>query len=278
MVIFGIDFTSAPGLKKTITCARCELTVIPQPRLLLQDCLMFTSFHEFERFLAHDGPWLAALDFPFGQPLKLLTQLGWPTIWEDYVALVASMGKRAFEETIASYRMSRPPGDKLHLRVTDILAGARSPMMLHCIPVGKMFFTGASRLLHSGASILPCRPTDANRIVVEGYPALVARRWGGTYGYKSDERKKQTIQQMATRQQIVDGIRSLKLAAIYDVSLVMSDDLADMLVQDAMGDQLDAVLCTIQAAWAFLRRDQEYGIPPEHEAEGWIVDPMLIAA
>jgi hypothetical protein len=276
MVIFGIDFTSAPGLSKPITCARCELTIIPQPRLLLQDCLTFTSFHEFERFLAHGGPWLAALDFPFGQPLQLLTRLGWPTAWEDYVALIASMGKNAFEDTIASYRMSRPPGDKLHLRVTDTLAGARSPMMLHRIPVGKMFFAGASRLLHSGVSILPCRPTDANRIVVEGYPALVARRWSEMRSYKSDERKKQTMEQMATRQRIIDGIRSLELVATYGVSLLMSDDLADILLQDAMGDQLDAVLCAIQAAWAFLRRDQKYGIPPEHEAEGWIVDPLLI--
>jgi len=263
-------------VKKPITCAYCELIVSPQPCLHVRECRAFSTFHEFENFLIDGGPWLAAMDFPFGQPLKLLTESGWPLVWEEYVALVAEMGKAAFEEMIATYRMSRPAGDKLHLRVTDRLAGARSPMMLHYTPVGKMFFVGTSRLLSSGVSVLPCRPTNSERIVVEGYPALVARRWSGGRSYKSDERNRQTNEQMEVRQQILDSICSHELTAIYGMSLLIDEALLDVLKRDVMGDQLDAVLCAVQAAWACLQSEKQYGIPSGHEVEGWIVDPLLI--
>src|SRR2546430_14616473 len=73
MKIFGLDFTSAPRSKKPITCAVCEL----QDNLLqVKDCLKINSLPEFETFLRLSGPWLAALDFPFGQPAKLLANLG----------------------------------------------------------------------------------------------------------------------------------------------------------------------------------------------------------
>jgi hypothetical protein len=152
MMIFGLNFTSAPSTRKPITCALCELK---ETLLLIRECVPFPTFEEFEAFLAHDGPWVAALDFPFGLPRKLLVNLNWPETWKEYVQLVASMGKTAFEETVARYRESRPAGDKLHLRVTDRLVLSRSPMMMHRIPVGKMFFQGATRLLRSGVSVLP---------------------------------------------------------------------------------------------------------------------------
>jgi hypothetical protein len=48
-----------------------------------------TDFEQFEAFLAHPGPWTARLDFPFGQPLKLVKNLDWGETWEDYVGRVA---------------------------------------------------------------------------------------------------------------------------------------------------------------------------------------------
>jgi len=63
MKIYGLDFTSAPSRKKTITCAVCELQ---KDLLSVKDCLRLTSFGDFEALLRSDGPWLAALDFPFG--------------------------------------------------------------------------------------------------------------------------------------------------------------------------------------------------------------------
>lgn len=113
---------------------------------------------------------------------------------------------------------------------------------------------------------------------MEGYPALVARRWSGKQSYKSDERAKQTPEQRAIRQHIVDGIRSSILQDIYGIQLSMTDEQLQRLVEEPMGDELDAVLCAIQAAWAYTQRDKNYGIPTTCDvAEGWIVDPLLLS-
>ncbi|HZR42505.1 MAG TPA: DUF429 domain-containing protein [Ktedonobacteraceae bacterium] len=271
--IFGLDFTSAPRPGKPITCARCTLH---NSWLIVEDCLPLTSFQEFESFLQQPGPWIVACDFPFGQPCKLLRGLGWPLTWTDYVHLVASMDKNAFEETLTRYQASRPAGDKQHMRVTDQVARSRSPMMLHRVPVAKMFFAGAPRLLASGVSVLPCRPLPDNRIVVEGYPALVARRWLGKRGYKSDERKKQSADQLAARRTLLETIRSNELDAAYGLKLSIPDEMAEHIVQEPMGDRLDAILCAIQAAWSYTQCQNGYGIPPGHEIEGWIVDSVCM--
>lgn len=274
MNIFGLDFTSAPSSRKPITCAVCELSELV---VHVKGSQAYTSFTQFEQFLQQEGPWLAAFDFPFGQPRKLLENLNWPLTWEGYVQHVAEMDKVAFEETLTHYQASRPAGDKQHTRATDKLAGARSPMMLHRVPVGKMFFQGTPRLLHAGVSILPCRPNATTTIALEGYPALVAQRFVGKTSYKSDERKKQTTEQQAARQCIVDGICSQALQEIYYVKLELGTTLADRLVQEPMGDELDAVLCAIQAAWTYTQHASGYGIPSTCDAvEGWIVDPGLL--
>ncbi len=191
------------------------------------------------------------------------------------MAVIASMDKATFEAALQRFMDAHPPGQKLLLRATDILAGARSPMMLHRVPVAKMFFAGATRLFRSNVSILPCRPTPDNRIVIEGYPALVARRLIGKRGYKSDERGKQTAEQETARREIVNGLRSGALIVSYGLAVQMSDDMAASLVKDAMGDKLDAVLCAVQAGWAYLERGRGYGIPGKCDSdEGWIVDPL----
>jgi len=272
MRIYGIDFTSAPSHNKPITCAECKLQ---DNRLRVQNCLKLVSFDDFEAFLRSGGPWLAAIDFPFGQPRKLISNLEWPETWEGYMQIIASMSKKEFEETLKRYGESRTIGDKLHLRVTDVLTDARSPMMLYRVPVGKMFFEGATRLLISDVSILPCRPTRNNMIVVEGYPALVARRFVGKRSYKSDDRAKQTMEKELARLEIVRGLRSSKIEEWYGFGVDLSDELYVKLIDDAMGDELDAVLCGMQGAWARLQRTNQFGIPEMCERmEGWIVDPL----
>ncbi len=234
------------------------------------------TFADFAAFLQLDGPWLAALDFPFGQPRQLIANLGWPTTWADYIRHIASMSKTEFEETLAQYRASRPVGNKLHLRVTDDYAKARSPMMLHRVPVGKMFFQGAPRLLASGVSILPCHPTLSDRIVVEGYPALVARKWLGKRVYKCDERGKQTEAHAQARRDLLAGLSSPALLTHYGLHLTISESMANTLIEEPMGDLLDALLCAIQAAWVYTQRDNGYGIPANCDKnEGWIVDPAM---
>jgi len=273
MKIYGVDFTSAPDRNKPITCAECKLQ---DTHLRIQDCQKLVSFVEFEAFLCSSGPWLAALDFPFGQPSNLISNLDWPEQWEAYVQMIEAMGKKEFVVRLKSYGESRTTGDKLHLRTADVLANARSPMMLYRVPVGKMFFEGTTRLLRSNVSILPCRPTADNRIVVESYPALVARRFIGKQSYKSDERGKQTKDRELARREIVRGLRSREIVNWYGFRVELSDELSERLVDDPMGDELDAVLCSVQGGWAWLQRFRGYGIPEACKSmEGWIVDPLV---
>ncbi len=272
MDIFGIDFTSAPSRRKPITCVH---GTYEQGCLIVQDCLRFSNFDQFEAWLQTPGPWVAAFDFPFGLPLILLTRLAWPLCWTEYVGNVEKLGKEPFREMLMAYSAQRPVGDKLHYRVTDRLAGAISPMMMVRVPVGKMFFEGAPRLLNAQVCVLPCHPNTDTRIALEGYPALVARRWLSKRSYKSDERKKQSEEQLIARRDLMVALRSHALAASYHVELVLPEQLAEQMVTEPMGDLLDALCCAVQAAWAYSERERAYGIPSGYEREGWIVDPML---
>ncbi len=273
MRIYGIDFTSAPSRTKPITSAVCKLQ---DNHLRVQDCLKLVNFGDFEAFLRSGGSWLAALDFPFGLPSKLILRLDWPEEWEDYVHIIALMGKWRFEETLKRYAEGRAIGDKLHFRTTDVLAAARSPMMLYRVPVGKMFFEGATRLLRANVSILPCRLTADTRMVVEGYPALVARRFIGKQSYKSDERKKQTKERKMARWEIVNGLRSNEIVKWYGFRVELTDEMSERLVEDPMGDELDAVLCSVQGGWAWLQSLSGCELPEAcKRIEGWIVDPLV---
>jgi hypothetical protein len=270
MKIYGLDFTSAPRLKKPITCAECEL----QPdRLAVLRIATLPSFDDFKRFLPRDGPWVAGIDFPFGQPTKLIDGLGWPICWDAYVAHVSEMSLPDFAECLRQYQAPRPLGDKHHLRTADRIARSRSPMMLFGVPVGRMFFRGAPMLLKAPVSILPCRPYDTDRIVVEAYPKLVAQRWINA-SYKNGIQAQAKLQR-AARQAVLVGLRS-EVRDHYGFAVHLSDALADDCIQDGSGDRLDAMLCAVQAAWAHLQRDHNYGIPRDCDRnEGWIVDPWL---
>lgn len=274
MKIFGVDFTSVPSVQKGITCVQCQ---IDENSLSLEGFERITSFEQFENFLRQSGPWIAGVDFPFGQPRKLIENIGWPQTWEGYVSHVGRMTKTEFVETLANYRNIREKGDKQHLRRTDELANSRSPMMLYGVPVGKMFFEGAHRLLDAGVSILPCCIRDDPRLVIEAYPALVARHWIGSRGYKNDEAKKQTPERKSARQAIVHGLRSSEAKAQYGFSIHFSNDYADAFISDGSGDQLDALLCAVQTGWSYTKRGENYGIPLDCDPlEGWIVDPGML--
>ncbi len=166
LTLYGLDFTSAPRQRKPITVARC---------LRNGDLLVLEAFEDLEDFLAFEaflhrpGPWLAAMDFPFGQPRKLIENLEWPRCWEGYVETVAAFGSKArFREILKAYRDPRPPGDKQHPRAIDALSRSQSPMTVYGTPVGLMFFEGAPRLVRSGCRVLPLRAGgDPARTVLE---------------------------------------------------------------------------------------------------------------
>ena len=270
MRIYGLDFTSAPRRQKPITCAACDFD---GDWLRVHAFDTFTDFTAFEAFLQRPGPWIAGFDFPFGQPAELVDDLEWGATWAAYVGRIGRMSKAQFVAAVTDYCAPRLPGNKYHYRCTDRLAGSCSPMMLYGVPVGRMFYQGAPRLLASGASVIPCCPTGSDRVAVEAYPALVARRWIEKRSYKTDNRHKQTSERAAARQTVVDGLCS-ECGDHYGFALDLTGDQSDACISDPTGDTLDAVLCAVQAAWAFIQA--KYGVPPECDPlEGWIVDPAM---
>ncbi len=272
--IYGLDFTSAPSRRKPLISVGCTLN---GRTLSVEGAEVLDDFEEFERFLELGGPWVCGMDFPFGQPRSLVEALGWPPKWEGYVGKVSGLLKEEFEDTIRSHMAGRPKGGKYHYRLADRRSGSSSAMMLFRVPVGKMFYQGAPRLLRSGISVEPCRPTGSERVAVEAYPAVVARRFLGNRSYKSDERKKQTPVQRLAREELVAGLGSATLEEAYGFVVEMGGSWRERFVREPAADALDSLLCAVQAAWAYTKRDEGWGVPEECDRdEGWILDPQLL--
>jgi hypothetical protein len=271
MQVIGIDFTSRPRKAKPIVCASCELT---GEKLELREVRSLGSFATFEDFLHTPGAWLCGIDAPFAQPKKLIEDLKLPLSWSGYVKAFAEMRREGFIDCLNTYRENQPLGQKEHLREVDKLAKAISPMKLYGVPVGKMFFELAPRLLHTSLNIPVLRPTSDTRTVIEVYPALVARALIDKQSYKSDARERQTKEQRQARALLVNGLESSQLEALYGVTLMLTKKQKALLINDAKGDVLDACFAATQTAWAY--RQKNYGIPDRiNRLEGWIADPSL---
>jgi hypothetical protein len=74
MRIYGIDFTSRPSCAKPITCLACTLT--PGRRLVAGELITWADFDGFEAALRRPGPWVAGIDFPFGQARRFVENIG----------------------------------------------------------------------------------------------------------------------------------------------------------------------------------------------------------
>ena len=276
MRVFGIDFTSAPRRGKPIACASAVL----EADSLHVHCLAeLESLEIFGNFLDSAGPWVAGLDFPFGQPRQLVEDLGWPTSWEHYVEQTERMGMQGFETMLQDYRDQRPVGQKHHHRRVDLEAGARSPMMMYRVPVGRMFQRGAPLLKHAHVSVIPCRPSEDDRVVVEAYPALIARRLIGRKSYKSDRKSDRAAELLENRRDLVERLSAQALLEEFGLKIVLDRAIRESLIEEMDADALDSVLCALQAAWAWTRRTEGWGVPQESDPlEGWIVDPGLVSA
>jgi len=273
MSIYGIDFTSAPSPQKPLVCAEC---IFDGKYLRLEELTPLYDFKGFEALLGTPGPWILGLDLPFGQPLKLIQGLQLnSSSWEAYVQQVEKMGKGSFEETLRRYMQGREKGDILHKREVDRMANAQSPMKLDFIPVGKMFFEGAPRLAKAAVNVLPCRPTEDERTVVEAYPALVPWQiFGKRRSYKEGKTEKQRQERKNVRKEIVGLLSRAALHDHYGFTLSIPDEHLGDMIEDKQGDYLDSVFCAIQATWAYIRQDEDFGIPSDcNHLEGWIVNP-----
>ena len=262
MRVYGIDFTCAPSRKKPVTCAVCT---IRDNGLVCDDILEWPSkkFTDFEDLLASNGPWIMGIDTPFGVARKFIKENEWPEKWSDYIQIIGAMSRREFRNFLDRYKAPRAVGDKEHKRVIDKRTGAMSPQNRR---VNGMFYEVTTRILQSDANIPLLRKSNqCNKIIVETYPGHIARNIIGRPSYK-DARVAEVINsQKQLRENILAGLKSIEVRTSF--------------VDDATGDKLDALLCAVQAAWAWSMRDQNYGIPVWADPlEGWIVDETLYEA
>jgi hypothetical protein len=265
--IYGVDFTCAPRRAKPITVAS---GVLRRSVLQLESVENLETFAAFEAFLARPGPWTGGFDFPFSLPRELVRDLGWPRDWTGLVAHCSALDRLAFRAALNAYRATRPVGGKYAHRATDHPAGSSSPMKLVNPPVALMFHEGARRLAAADVHIPGLLARDSSKVAFEAYPGLLARKQLGIReSYKSDTRREHTPARKAVRAKIV---RALMEGRPLGIHLKLEKGLKRRLIDDGSGDTLDAVICAAQAAWGWLRRMSNYGLPRDADpGEGWIV-------
>lgn len=274
VTIRGVDFTSAPTARKPITAASGSVI---DAVLRVERIEELRDFAAFDAWLAVPGPWIGAFDFPFGLPRELVRTLGWLVeggavgdAWQGMVDALSTHSRAQLIARLRAFCDARPPGSKFAHRATDRPAGSSPSMKWVNPPVALMLHAGAPRLAASGVHLPGLRDGDPRRVALEGYPGLLARAIVERAPYKSDDRARQTAERRATREAIVDaigtGTHPLGLRARLPAAL------RERCIADPSGDALDAVLCALQAAWAWQRRDTGYGLPDRIDPlEGWIV-------
>lgn len=261
----GIDFSSAPSAHKPIVVANGELagSVV---RLTGVQCL--TSLSRFRDWLDAPGPWLAVFDFPFGLPRELVLSLGWPQDWAALMRFYAAQPRAVLRDRFVAFCAARPIGAKFAHRACDIPAGSSPSMKWVNPPVAWMMHAGVPLLMDAGVHLPGLRSGDLNRVALEGYPGLLARELIGRRSYKSDDKARQTPERLIARKDLLDALEQGRTR--LGLRLRLSHAQRDALVADAKGDQLDAVLCLMQAGWACTQPG--CGLPDNVDPlEGWIV-------
>ena len=267
--IFGIDFTSAPGKKKPITVAHC---LFDEKILKLRELSRLTTFKEFERLLATKGPWVAGLDFPFSFSREFLIGIGWPQVWSKLATKLGAMKKCEFENEIKEWR-ERQPDKRKHLkRKVDGLCGGASPNNIVNPPVGKMLFQGVPRLHQAKLTIPGLASGDQMRIAIEAYPAPTAEVLVGTRAYK-DGNLDDEPDRMELRRKLLYRLSGDAGRQRYGFVVEAPENICI----DKKGDDLDALICAVQAAWALVEgyagKDGPIGADT---VEGWIAEPKAM--
>ena len=263
--LVGVDFSSRPTRTKPIVVAHGQRdgAVLRVERLAAH-----ASLDAFAQWLQEPGPWLGAFDFPFGLPRELVQHLGWPAQWLPSMQHYASLSREQIRDTFAAFCDARPAGAKFAHRACDRPAGSSPSMKWVNPPVAYMMHAGVPLLVQAGVHLPGLHAGDERRVALEAYPGLLARELIGKRSYKADERAKQTPERLIARKDLVDALEQGRTRLALRIRV--SHALRDTLIDDAMGDRLDAVLCLVQAAWA--SGQAGYGLPAGIDPlEGWIV-------
>jgi hypothetical protein len=276
MDLIGCDFSSSPSRRKSIAIASGRLL---NGRVQLSKIEQITTLDAFSSWLQVPRTWVGGFDLPFGLPRELVQTLNWPVSWEDCVRHYAALDRATIRAEFAAFCDARPAGRKFAHRATDGPAKSSPSMKWVNPPVAFMLHAGVPRMLNAGVhfpGLQPPRdfsPAPENRVALEAYPGLLARELIGARSYKNDDRAKQTPERLIVRKDIVHALEMGRTR--LQLRLKVSHAQRDVLIDDASGDTLDAVLCMVQAAWG-LQRFQEgdalWGLPPDLDPlEGWIL-------
>lgn len=291
-IFIGCDFSSAPGKRKPIVVARGE-RVSQVVRLLSIDT--YASLAEWAQSLlsghqptlngGRDLPgiekgWVGGFDFPFGLPRELVEALDWPKDWEACVRYYASLSRDNIRAAFKSFCDARPVGGKFAHRATDGPAGSSPSMKWVNPPVAFMMHAGLPPLLEAGVHLPGLRPGDARRVALEAYPGMWARQVLGHQSYKADDKARQNTERWVARRTLVEALEMGQAGVMEQmgVRLKLTHGQRDLIVADASGDTLDAVICMLQAVWAGAQHESghpQWGLPPFDPLEGWIVSAPL---
>ncbi len=266
-LLLGCDFSSSPNRQKPIVFA---LGAAKNGCVQLSKLEPVASLDAFGTWLAQPQTWLGVFDLPFGLPRELVEFLQWPTTWPELINHYAALSREDIRSTFAAFCNARPVGGKFAHRAADKPAGSSPSMKWVNPPVAFMLHAGVPHLLRAGVHLPGLFSGDKTRIALEGYPGLLAREVLGQRSYKSDDKAKQTPDRLIARK---DLITALELGQTrLGLRLKLTHAQRDLLVGDAKGDSLDAVLCLMQAAWAQGQGAPRYGLPADVDPlEGWIV-------
>ena len=273
-MLVGCDFSSSPSKRKPIVIA---LGSLKQGRVQLQELLRFETLDAWAQWIAKPADWVGGFDLPFGLPRELVETLKWPTDWLACMGHYASLSRDDIRQQFKAFCNARPVGHKFAHRQTDGPAGSSPSMKWVNPPVAFMMHAGVPRLIAAGVTLPgmyapPPGTSGFKRIGLEAYPGLLARELIGNQSYKSDDKAKQTPERLIARKQLLQALEVGQTRLGLRLKLTHAQH--DSLVADASGDSLDAVLCMVQAAWAFAQHSVGhgcYGLPLFDSLEGWIV-------
>ena len=277
--LIGCDFSSSPSKRKPIVVAVGHAVA---GRVQLQILLRFDTLNAFADWLKQLPAWVGGFDLPFGLPRELVETLGWPTDWLPCMQHYAALSRADIRSTFKAFCDARPVGGKFAHRATDTPAGSSPSMKWVNPPVAYMLHAGVPRLLEAGVYLpglqpavqaMETTPERAAKVALEAYPGLLAREILGHRSYKTDDRARQSDERLIARKDLVTALELGQTR--LQLRLKLTHAQRDAIIEDGSGDALDAVLCLMQAAWAWQQHQQGaplYGLPADMDPlEGWIV-------
>lgn len=274
VALLGCDFSSSPSRRKPVVLAWGQM----RGAVVVLDRLEpLHSLDAFAASMSQPRAWVGGFDLPFGLPRELVQSLGWPQTWLACMRHYAGLEREDIRSQFAAFCAARQVGGKFAHRACDGPAGSSPSMKWVNPPVAFMLHAGVPRLLEAGVVLPGLHEPRSDpltlRVALEAYPGLLAREILGRRSYKSDDRAKQTPERLIARKDLLHALETGQTR--LGLRLRLSHAQSDALVDDAMGDALDAVLCLVQAAWGqqhHAQGDTRYGLPVDMDPlEGWIL-------